>query len=553
MRSRSALWESITIQGRFELETKAKIAGKEYTAISAPVINRALMDSPLSVGNCISATLSISVLTEDDIPPSSVIVIMGRVKRGTEVSEWMEFGTFYINQRNADYDGLITFSCYDAMLKASQRYVTTASGSEGWPKSMSSAVAEIAGRIGVELDSRTVINTGEDYVVSLSTEYTMLQVLGYIGACHGGNWVITPENKLRLVPLSSTPTVQSTGLVNIPAVLGQISTGDAVTVTGVSMDGKNDTSYIAGSSTGAVIKLGQNPYATTAICDNLITTLEGLVYSPYSATNTIYDPAAELGDPIKIGSEIFGVLAVENSTFDVGVRADISAPNNEELSSEYPYLPETDQIKQTVANLKSALSTAETNIEQNAEEIELRATKTEVTETLGGYYTKEEADSALSVSAEEIKAEVSGKYTENEEFEKAKSSISQLSDVISALVSVEGADGTRQSLMTQTENGWTFDITKILNSVNELSEMIGYVAITIYDDEPCIELGKKGSDFKVRITNTKIQFLDGDIAPASISNQQLNIGKATVEDVLQFGDFAFKKRDNGNMGLMWVG
>ena len=83
--------------------------------------------------------------------------------------------------------------------------------------------------------------------------------------------------------------------------------------------------------------------------------------------------------------------------------------------------------------------------------------------------------------------------------------------------------------------------------------MIGYVAITIYDDEPCIELGKKGSDFKVRITNTKIQFLDGDIAPASISNQQLNIGKATVEDVLQFGDFAFKKRDNGNMGLMWVG
>ena len=212
-----------------------------------------------------------------------------------------------------------------------------------------------------------------------------------------------------------------------------------------------------------------------------------------------------------------------------------------------------DAARADVYALAARVTTAETSITQNAEQIELRATKTEVTETLGGYYTKEEADSALEMSAEEIRTEVSETYATNNELTNAKTLISQLSDMISSIISVEDENGTRTSAMTQTEDGWTFDITKLLTSVNELSEMIGYVAITTYEGNPCIELGKKGSRFKVRITNTTIQFLDGDVAPASISNQMLNIKKAVVEDELQFGGFAFKERDNGNMGLVWVG
>ena len=212
-----------------------------------------------------------------------------------------------------------------------------------------------------------------------------------------------------------------------------------------------------------------------------------------------------------------------------------------------------DAAQADVDALAIRVTTAETSISQSAEQIALCATKTEVTETLGDYYTKEESDAALSVSADEIKTEVSETYATNDELYNAKTLISQLSDAISSLVTIEDEDGTRTSLMTQTEDGWTFDITKIQNSVNELSEMIGYVEITTYNNEPCIELGKKGSNFKVRITNSIIQFLDGDVVPASISNQVLNIKKAVVENELQFGGFAFKERDNGNMGLVWVG
>lgn len=72
---------------------------------------------------------------------------------------------------------------------------------------------------------------------------------------------------------------------------------------------------------------------------------------------------------------------------------------------------------QTDANaLKTRMTSAETAIEQNAEDIALRATKTEVTETLGGYYTKKEADAAIKLSATNITSSVAETYTTKTEF-----------------------------------------------------------------------------------------------------------------------------------------
>ena len=53
---------------------------------------------------------------------------------------------------------------------------------------------------------------------------------------------------------------------------------------------------------------------------------------------------------------------------------------------------------------------AETKIQQNAEKIELMATKTEVAETLGGYYTKEQTDASIKLESDSIKQTVSSTY-----------------------------------------------------------------------------------------------------------------------------------------------
>lgn len=155
--------------------------------------------------------------------------------------------------------------------------------------------------------------------------------------------------------------------------------------------------------------------------------------------------------------------------------------------------------------------------------------------------------------------------------------IQQLTDSIANLVT----DSNGESLMTQTSTGWTFSTEQIQSAVNATSENLNtltdevgdisstvgilqqavddlgilsdYVKITTYENEPCIELGETDSDFKLLITNTRIMFMEGSGVPAYINNQSLFIKKAVVEEELQQGEFIWKARSNGNLGLIWKG
>lgn len=75
-----------------------------------------------------------------------------------------------------------------------------------------------------------------------------------------------------------------------------------------------------------------------------------------------------------------------------------------------------DKALEDVGKLETRLTTAETKITQNSEQIKLMATKTEVTTALNGYYTKSETDAAISVKADEINLGVASKYTTKEDF-----------------------------------------------------------------------------------------------------------------------------------------
>lgn len=159
----------------------------------------------------------------------------------------------------------------------------------------------------------------------------------------------------------------------------------------------------------------------------------------------------------------------------------------------------------------------------------------------------------------------------------AESMIQQISDAISMLV----VDRSGASLMTQTEDGWTFSTGELQDIVDGLSASLGdltndvggvnstvgilqqavddlgtlaeYIKITTYEDEPCIELGETDSDFRLLITNTRIMFKEGGSTPAYINNRALYIEKAIIKDELHQGGFVWKARSNGNLGLMWKG
>ena len=462
VRQRSETWASLAVRGRFSMDVVAVIGGVSYSAISAPVIDRALFTDTASIGHCTAASMMVSILTDDVIPAAASVEIRARLFDDTRASEWRTFGTFYIAKREEN-DGLVTLQCYDAMLKATQRYVDPLLPDDriGWPKSMKACVDECAARIGVELDSRTVIQTGDAYQVAYPTNYTMQQVLEFIAACHGGNWIITPENKLRLIPLIAPPAETfdiidyeyhkihtddgyklvwqhyesgeiishpaGGDLLNVPIVIGKITTSKPMTISRVTLARDEDLGYTAGDDTGVELRIENNPYACQAICDDLYDALAGMEYRPFTITQACYDPCTELGDWVLVGDKVRGTIYSQKVTLGIDFRADAAAPGKDETESEYPYLTEIQRLQQADERLRKYMETAKDEIDSKIEQ-----TRTSILLRVAGTYaTSESVNSSITLLADSITSEVSRAKGEES---KLSSSITQTAESVSMKV-----------------------------------------------------------------------------------------------------------------------
>ena len=323
----SNLWKALAATGTAKLEASAMIDGTEYSTVSSPIVSRALCPSALSVGNCVSATVKFSIPVDAAIPESAQAILRMRFTDGKKTSEWVPAGTFYVDIRKENpVNGRVAVQGFDAMQKAYKPFPVLS----GFPKSMRSCVTEIARYMGVQIDSRTwdEMPTGADYVVSLpAADELMIKVLGYIGGCCGGNWIITPLNRLRLVPFLSGGDAESSasGKLQIVGITGSIITGNSVTVTGVSA-AASSRQYLAGDSSGGVITISSNPYITQAITDAIREKYSGLVYAPFAIGKGIYDPAVEIGDYVVSRNDVRSILVQETIYCSPAFRGDITAP-----------------------------------------------------------------------------------------------------------------------------------------------------------------------------------------------------------------------------------
>lgn len=222
MQNTSDLYKSIRDNPLCSAETRATIAGVLYEQdrLSPPETSGSLFpDGKPSVGNCISRQLDLTIS-----PAGRAIPRMAEIKLETrlvikddltdevlQTSEWIPKGTFYIDTRETDkVTSVMTIHGYDAMLKAEQMLLTETT-EDDWPKPMDVVVEEIAKRMGVTVDSRTVIS--HTMMVGFPLEYTMREILGYIAAAHCGNWIITDAGELRLITLNCIPP-ETSYLVN---------------------------------------------------------------------------------------------------------------------------------------------------------------------------------------------------------------------------------------------------------------------------------------------------------------------------------------------------
>ena len=345
MQQTSATWKQLWAAGA-ALEARATIGGVAYTDISAPVIRRAAMQNALSIGNVAAASLSLVIRGVGVVPRSAAVVVEARLNDGQTASEWLPQGTFYISRRARDpVTGLLALECYDALLKANALWVPSAGT---WPRTMAAVAAELAALLGLSFDSRTTIPSGPAFVIAEpSAGTTVRDVLGMIAQAGGGNWIVTPGNRLRLLPVAT-----GTDTVSVIGVTGGMKTGPNGTVTGVRCSVEGLQTMI-GDDTGIVVDATIAPVTAADMADDLI----GQAYQPFSLAGAIYDPAAELGDAIQagVGGEVASALYSETATLGAAFRGDIEAPEAGELADEYPYIGSG---QKTLALAKAAVTEA---------------------------------------------------------------------------------------------------------------------------------------------------------------------------------------------------
>lgn len=211
----SELWQTLIRKKGTRKEFKFEIDGKTYGEESEirHTVETSMFET-LSIGQAASAKLTLELIA-DTIPRGAEIKRFVRLVNGGEVSEWIPYGIFYTSLRTLN-NGVWKIEAYDVMRKAEQPFIPAPE--MNFPIPMDEAAELFAKTLGTELDPRCNLNHNYsiDYPATgtieqteagkkYSDNYSIRNELQWIAAAHGGNWIVTYEGKLLLVPLGSEP------------------------------------------------------------------------------------------------------------------------------------------------------------------------------------------------------------------------------------------------------------------------------------------------------------------------------------------------------------
>lgn len=198
-----------------------------------------------------------------------------------------------------------------------------------------------------------------------------------------------------------------------------------------------------------------------------------------------------------------------------------------------------DKAQEDVNALAVRVTTAETDIIQTKESIKLLATKEEVTETLGSYYTKEESEAAIETKADEITATVATTYVEKDNYLEDQEVVNEKISTISQTADSLDIKFTEKTTETDNEMHTKFSEFYKMISITDNGIRIGggENALTLLlDNDSGIIFSKNGVPFGWW---DGVDFHTGNIV-------------VSVNERAQFGDFAFIPRSSGNLSFLKV-
>ena len=126
-----------------------------------------------------------------------------------------------------------------------------------------------------------------------------------------------------------------------------------------------DIEYTAGDLSGnsGYVLEAENPIGTQEMANNILSRLSGYRYQPYQADGALLDPAAEIGDAVNTASS-YGGLYTRSRKFGRLMRADISAPHDEEINHEYQFIsPQERKFERVTGEIRASIILTNSKIE----------------------------------------------------------------------------------------------------------------------------------------------------------------------------------------------
>lgn len=117
----------------------------------------------------------------------------------------------------------------------------------------------------------------------------------------------------------------------------------------------DETDITVGDDYGRTLEF-TNPFGTRQMAVDLLAKLRGFQYQPFTASGALLDPAAEIGDGVAV-KDVYGGMYTRVRTFNRLMKADISAPHDEEIDHEYKFeTPQERKIRRQFGDVRATFA-----------------------------------------------------------------------------------------------------------------------------------------------------------------------------------------------------
>lgn len=116
----------------------------------------------------------------------------------------------------------------------------------------------------------------------------------------------------------------------------------------------DETQMTVGDDTGYALEF-ENPMMTQSTLTAMLNKIRGYQYQPYTADGALLDPAAEMGDAVSV-RDLYGGIFTRSRSFGRLMKADISAPADEEIDHEYKFETKQERkVKRQFGDVRATL------------------------------------------------------------------------------------------------------------------------------------------------------------------------------------------------------